>query len=382
MQKIKEVIMKKIRAFIRYLFMLIIPVGNVIVFASLDDYDGNAGAVYQYMAAHGYDKKYTLVWLAHDVKNIPDDGHCMKLLRWKLSFRNLFYESRARYIFYDDWIPIARYKKTTTCVFVTHGWPPLKQAKGLVSRGKFCTHAICTSSKTRELMSEHFDIELQKIVLCGLPRNDVLCKRVDEFSKISVIPYKNIILWLPTFRKTYSGRSDSDREYYLGLPLIRSKEELQHLNEILKELDACIVVKLHPSAEKVSFDSEFFSNIILLSSQDQKKLNFDLYGLFWQTSAMLSDYSSVTFDYMLADKPLGYIIEDIEDYKLGFVYKNIYDYMPGHLICNMVQLEEFIVEVTQGMDLFRDQRHTVSEWANEFQDFQNAERVVKKFVEF
>ena len=39
-----------------------VPLKNIIVFSSLNDFDCNSGALFKYLLEHGYDKRYIFVW--------------------------------------------------------------------------------------------------------------------------------------------------------------------------------------------------------------------------------------------------------------------------------------------------------------------------------
>lgn len=82
---------------------------------------------------------------------------------------------------------------------------------------------------------------------------------------------------------------------------------------------------------------------------------------------------------MLADRPLAYIIDDMKSYKLGFVYENIIDYMPGNHIKDIEGLFSFFDEISEGKDLYLEKRHQVCAWANQYNDGNNAKRLIEIF---
>ena len=56
------------------------------------------------------------------------------------------------------------------------------------------------------------------------------------------------------------------------------------------------------------------------------------------SDALITDYSSVYFDYLLLDKPIGFTVDDMELYikDRGFIFNNPEEYMPGkRYIMNM-----------------------------------------------
>ena len=177
-----------------------LPIRNIIIFESSDDYDGNAKSVYQYLVDHSYDKKYTLVWAAKNIKNIPNDGHCKKIKYMGHGIKNLYYENSAKYVFFDNMCPVTKVKKTCTRIYLTHACPILKNCKDNIHAGNCCDYALCTSSNIIKTISEQFNVDESKIFLNGLPRNDILFKNNKEITKIIKNKSKKVILWMPTFR--------------------------------------------------------------------------------------------------------------------------------------------------------------------------------------
>ena len=164
------------------------------------------------------------------------------------------------------------------------------------------------------------------------------------------------------------------------MPTITTENQLNIINEILKKNDTYLIIKFHFGAKEENIHRVKYSNIIFLSSTDVKKININMYSIFRDTDALISDYSSVTFDYMYVNKPIAYIIDDMNEYKLGFAFENILDYMPGDHISSFDELKEFLTKIINNEDSYREQREKIFKYVNEFRDNKNAERVVKRFV--
>ncbi len=84
-----------------------------------------------------------------------------------------------------------------------------------------------------------------------------------------------------------------------------------------------------------------------------KKKNF--YELIGISDGLLSDYSSVAVDYLLLDRPLGYVLADYNIYreKRGFVFEDPLEYMPGEKIYNACDLKKFMKHLSDGTDSYR-----------------------------
>ena len=65
-----------------------------------------------------------------------------------------------------------------------------------------------------------------------------------------------------------------------------------------------------------------------MSSIQKQKMT--VYTLLRNADGLITDYSSVYFDYMLLDRPIAFAIDDIKEYgdKRGFIFETPEDYMP------------------------------------------------------
>ena len=92
-----------------------------------------------------------------------------------------------------------------------------------------------------------------------------------------------------------------------------------------------------------------------------EKKQIKLYELIGISDGLLSDYSSVAVDYLLLDRPLGYVLADYNIYKekRGFVFEDPLEYMPGEHIYNVQQFEQFVLDVKNGKDDYENQRKAI-----------------------
>ena len=123
------------------------------------------------------------------------------------------------------------------------------------------------------------------------------------------------------------------------------------------------------------------SNIIYLTNNDLEINNIQLYQLIGITDALLTDYSSVSLDYLLTDKPIGYLLNNFTSFQngRGFAYHNPLEYMPGEHIYTFQDLIQFINNIAHGIDEYKERRKIVNDYVNKHQDDKNCERVVKYF---
>ena len=101
------------------------------------------------------------------------------------------------------------------------------------------------------------------------------------------------------------------------------------------------------------------------------------------SDAMITDYSSVYFDYTLCDKPIAVTWEDIDDYRQfpGFAI-DLEQYMKGaEKIYNIEELCRFIEDVSNGIDRRQMERREIRDLTNDFRDGKSAERAVDFIID-
>ena len=183
---------------------------------------------------------------------------------------------------------------------------------------------------------------------------------------------------MPTFRKGGGfNRNDSLKEQKLGIPLIESLEEYISLNDKLKKMDILLIIKIHPKQDLSNLGIKKLSNIIVLTANDVKKLNVDNYRLMKCTDALISDYSGAAYDYLQLNKPIAYVLDDMNEYKIGFVVDDIHKLIAGQEIYNIEDMMKFIKDVSDENDIYKDKREEIKNYIYEFNDGNSCERLAK-----
>src|SRR5699024_7741099 len=125
---------------------------------------------------------------------------------------------------------------------------------------------------------------------------------------------------------------------------ITSIKYVKKLNDYLYNNRVFMIIKIHQGSKFTKKELQSLSNILVIQDEDFISKKLQLYEILAQCDALITDYSSVYFDYLLLNRQIGFIIDDIEDYnkKNGFVFENPLDYMPGNKIKNLDQIFNFI----------------------------------------
>jgi CDP-glycerol glycerophosphotransferase (TagB/SpsB family) len=244
---------------------------------------------------------------------------------------------------------------------------PLKRMNKLVDI--FYDYHISTSDFVNET-SLSLVVQAEKHLDFGYPRNDLLLKKHEELDllfvdlKIYNLAKKNkIIVYMPTHRESEPSFGNKSAK---ELPL-----NLEKLNGFMKKQNAFFILKLHPFVLKL-YENNNFSNIVFYESQG------DIYPVLKYTDILITDYSSVYFDFLLIDKPIIFFDYDYEEYSLnmnGFVY-NYEENTPGKKVKTQVELEKSIQEILNGKDLFKKQRMDILNKFFTFKDNFSANRII------
>ena len=106
-----------------------------------------------------------------------------------------------------------------------------------------------------------------------------------------------------------------------------------------------------------------------------------LYRLLECCHALLTDYSTIYFDYLLLDRPVGFMLADIEEYKRGFIIDDPTVEMPGDKLRNLDDLIGFMQRVVDGVDDYSPQRLALRDVVFKYQDNLNCQRLMDLLLE-
>jgi CDP-glycerol glycerophosphotransferase (TagB/SpsB family) len=254
-------------------------------------------------------------------------------------------------------------RKDQINVFLQHYGMGYKQVAHLYNSPDYVDYVLTTNEFVCGLEKKSITYsETSHFIYGELPRNDVLKQKWDELSKITRISFNKVVMWAPTLRESrYYNRVDSDISYPFGISLIYEKKDMNLLNDQLIKLDMMLLIKIHPR-QKINFKEDKYSNILYLDGTSIKKIH--AYKLLSQMDALITDYSSIVFDYMLLDRPCAWVLEDREHYKIEYLMDNPEEYMPGERIYTLEDLKRFLVSVSDGIDTYGDERRNICRRCN------------------
>lgn len=228
------------------------------------------------------------------------------------------------------------------------------------------------SEEAKKTLGCGFRDNKNRVRITGYPRNDGLfntawlaSNRCDYLDSIkNEVSFKYVITYLPTHRQMGSKKVDLFAGYGF---------EINETEQILESLDAILIIKAH------HFDKEF--NITIYKGPPQRIYTPsdgelpDVYPLLKETDILITDYSSVYFDYLLLNRPVIFTPFDIAEYTMeeGFYY-DYNEVTPGPKAKDWPEVFELIHEVIQD-DRWKQEREAICNRFNEFKDNLNSERV-------
>lgn len=232
------------------------------------------------------------------------------------------------------------------------------------------------------LMGACYGIIREKFHVVGMPRNDILitANGKQNLKKVKNIEEdKRVIFYLPTYRKSnYGVINGQPKDAYLF-----DIGNVDELDSYLDETNSVLMVKLHP-LEEVSYRSILmkYNNIVLLEEADLLKNEIDLYEILNSADMLITDYSSVYFDYLLLDRPIIFIHNDLEAYRhnTGFLLEPVDYWTPG---TKGNTIEEIITQIQNNWieDIYREERKTIKKIVHKFEDSSACERIETVLVE-
>lgn len=347
------------------------PVEDIIIFESNPALTGNSYEIFLYFLNKKLNNKYKLYWLVDDLNKYKNynvnNVHFLPLETEdeKEDFEKRFIIHKAKLIISEN-RQIDRTNLNTFSLHLHHG-TVLKDVSGIYNFGRSYRCILCPSEHVIELYRRLFKVEEEQMYISGYPRNDVLIDASNDVKKkLQFDQYSKIVLWMPTFRQHKNKvRVDSENVLPLGIPIFRSEDELKIMNEFLQSINSLLVLKLHPAQDKTYINVDSLSHIRIMEDDELINQNVKLYEFIGTSDALITDYSSVYFDYLLTKKPIGLTIDDLDEYKLGFVYKDIENYLVGEKLSTIDDLINFIQNIFEGNDKFLKDREIINKKMNQ-----------------
>jgi CDP-glycerol glycerophosphotransferase (TagB/SpsB family) len=176
---------------------------------------------------------------------------------------------------------------------------------------------IATSDKVACYLKSAFGTS--NVISLGYPRNDIILNNNLD-TEHNIDNYDKVVLYAPTFRDT----NTENRELLL---------DCKRLNDLLIKNKTIFLVKLHRHDKSIVMKDEF-SNINLLDN------DIDVYPMFKNIDLLITDYSSIFFDFLLTEKPILFYPYDKDSYLSNDrpMYDDYDSVTPGYKVLEFSEL--------------------------------------------
>ncbi|HEX5397130.1 MAG TPA: CDP-glycerol glycerophosphotransferase family protein [Candidatus Limnocylindria bacterium] len=308
--------------------------GSRILFTSdsHEQLSGNLKVIHDRMVERGLDRDHRLLTLFKPSVAAPRT--------WRDRFRMPRLLASADVILLDDYQPVIYRIEPARGVRIIQLWHASGAFKtvGYSRVGKpggpspwsrthkNYTRAIVSSDFDVPFYAEAFGIPERRVVPTGIPRMDRFfderasaSARQEALSAFPEIAGRRTFLLAPTFR----GKGPRDAYYDVDLV------DVAALHQLAVEKDAVVIVKLHPFVRQpLSIPQQFADRIV-----DGSRSSIDVNDLLFAVDVLITDYSSIVFEYSTLGRPMLFFAYDLEDYvATRDFYVPFEEFVPGRIV--------------------------------------------------
>ncbi|MDM5190898.1 CDP-glycerol glycerophosphotransferase family protein [Bacillus sp. DX4.1] len=319
------------------------PVKNKVTF--IMSYGENLISIYEEMKKQQIDYEVVFLYKStckYEVNNYPDvKSYAFETKSILQTVQSIYHLATSRYVIIDNYfgsLSMVRFKKGVQCIQIWHAAGAIKKfgilAPSFKKRSKRAQrrffkvynnfHKIVVGSEAlADIYKDAFGIPAKNILKTGIPRTDVFFNEKHQNSIITNLMSSNpnlkkkkVILYAPTFR----DKELEDFELHLNIDA---------MYEALKG-EYILVIKLHPAIRnKLKYKDEYKGFLYDYS------LYPNINDLFLVTDILITDYSSVPFEFCLLNKPMIFFAYDLKKYakKRGIIGDFITN-VPGPTVYN------------------------------------------------
>ncbi len=299
-------------------------------------YDDSTRVIFEYMKTQEKYKKYKIYWAFHNPEKFEIEG------AEKIKTDTLHYfiiALKAKYWITNSSIERGLKFKNKKTLYINTWHGSIIKMTGDDAHIKAFDFNVskydimyAQNKLDLEVMPRVFRIPKERVVLAGLPRNDELFVTTEEEiikirEKLNIPKDKKVIMYAPTFREFYIDKDGC----FIAPPINIEKWREKLSNKYV------VLFRAHYEVNKVlGIKTDDF----IINVSDYPNLN----ELMKISDILISDYSSLMFDYSILERPIYSYAYDYEEYeeKRGF-YVDLEEYLPNGICKTEDELLEKIV---------------------------------------
>lgn len=364
------------------MFNKLLPIKeNTIIFQSFHgkSYSCNPKAIYKYMKEHDIDMNFVWV-LNNQYKKIEGNPQIVK----PKSLKYYYYMARAKYFVNNGNFPDFYNKRKGAVHIQTWHGTPLKKlgfdidisspsykentSPALMRRNKRWDYLIGPNDYTSEILKRAFKYE-GKMLDIGYPRNDIFYNYKEDVitelkNRLGIPISKKVILYAPTWRDYEFHNGRPEENFNVKFDIERFKSEFGE--------DYVLLLRLHyRDANRLKINVN--NNVVLnVSNYD------DIQELYLISDILITDYSSVMFDYANLNRPILFYAYDYKRYssELRGFYLNFKEEAPGPIITSEARLFQEIRNIDQVKNRYASRYKRFQEKFCHLDDGEASKRVI------
>lgn len=262
-------------------------------------------------------------------------------------------------------------------IMLNHGLCFLKNGKKFYHKSKFPLNdlVMTLSPKHKAIFTDVYGYDDKDVAIAGFPRYDSLID-ASQSSK-----WKNMILFMPTFRDNEQDLGEKFKltDMYNRIKLLAEDSKL---NSALLSNDCHLVIYLHQNIQSyVPFLKPLENDRFKVLSQS----DFTVTELLKMSKLLITDYSSVLFDFSYMNKPFISYQFDYDSFVLSREDKAIINMrtdLPGAVVDTHADLvDEVMKYIDSGFFMEEKHKKMTSEYFT-YQDQDNCKRVYQAIKDF
>lgn len=307
-----------------------------------------------------------------------------------LKFQRLYARAKVTFL-YDYYLPAYANKprKNSRLVQLWHGcgafkkfgystkdcdWGMNEEKLRRYNVHKTYTDVLVSSEFIKDKYAQAFDLSEEKIEALGVARTDVYFDSNFVQSQKEVLtekyPFlkdKKLILYAPTFRGNSLNSSKSEN----AIDLVKLCKNLQR--------DCVFLIKLHPLVRQKPNYSKEEADLIkdkVLDISDTVSIQTALCC----ADLVITDYSSLIFEYAILKRPMIFYAYDLEEYDSGrSFYYDYSSFVPGEIAKSTDELITLLKKSDEAFD-----KEKIEMFREKFMsscDGHSTKRIFEKFIE-
>ena len=355
-------------------------------------YSCNPKYLHKYLLSNEKYKDYKFVWAVKKGKG--KEISSAKVIRYN-SVKYFYYLAKSKYWIVNCKLPRHILKKENQVYLQTWHGTPLKRLAHDIQIGsdakfyrtgvskkemtdtydidvKRYNYLISPNKFSTEKFQSAFKIERNRIIETGYPRNDYLTNITDSEinnlkEKYKIPKDKKVILYAPTWR---------DNSFNVKGYTFKLEVNFNKWKEVLGE-EYVVLFKPHYLITN-KFNNDGLEEFLYTIKEDK-----DINELYVISDILVTDYSSVFFDYAILQRPILFYMYDLKEYdeEIRGFYLDINKDLPGSIFTKEDDLLKKILNIEDYKKSTYKLLNDFNNTYNYLQDGHASERVIKILLE-